>query len=75
MGSTACAETGRSEFPEVLLTVQMNRFFSQHPQVVHWAVLMINQPERQFDAGIRAESAYLVKAAFSDFGPQLESND
>ena len=53
--STGCAETGSSEFPVVLLEVQMHpdpgfhhrlaaqtyRFLQQQPQVEHWAVLVI----------------------------------
>ena len=52
---TGCAETGSSEFPMVLLEVQMHpdpgfhhglaaqtyRFLQQQPQVEHWAVLVI----------------------------------
>jgi predicted transposase YdaD len=53
--TTGCAETGSPEFPVVLLEVQMHpdsgfhhrlaaqtyRFLQQHPQVEHWAVLVI----------------------------------
>jgi len=58
--STGCAETGSPEFPVVLLEVQMHpdpgfhhrlaaqtyRFLQQHPQVEHWAVLVITPHNR-----------------------------
>ena len=58
--STGCAETGSPEFPVVLLEVQMHRdpgfhhrlaaqtyrFLQQHPQVVHWTVLVITPHDR-----------------------------
>jgi predicted transposase YdaD len=58
--STGCAGIGSSEFPVVLLEVQMHpdpgfhhrlaaqtyRFLQQHPQVEHWAVLVITPHSR-----------------------------
>ena len=58
--TTGCAETGSPEFPIVLLEVQMHpdsgfhhrlaaqtyRFLQQHPQVEHWAVLVITPHNR-----------------------------
>ncbi|MCP9823700.1 DUF2887 domain-containing protein [Cyanobium sp. L1E-Cus] len=58
--TTGCAETGSPEFPVVLLEVQMHpdpgfhhrlaaqtyRFLQQHPQVEHWAVLVITPHNR-----------------------------
>jgi len=58
--NTGCAETGSPEFPVVLLEVQMHRdtgfhhrlaaqtyrFLQQHPQVVHWTVLVITPDDR-----------------------------
>jgi len=58
--STGCSETGSAEFPVVLLEVQMHpdpgfhhrlaaqtyRFLQQHPQVEHWAVLVITPHNR-----------------------------
>ena len=58
--TTGCVETGSPEFPVVLLEVQMHpdpgfhhrlaaqtyRFLQQHPQVEHWAVLVITPHNR-----------------------------
>ena len=58
--STGCGETGSPELPVVLLEVQMHpdpgfhhrlaaqtyRFLQQHPQVEHWAVLVITPHNR-----------------------------
>ena len=58
--TTGCAETGSPEFPVVLLEVQMHpdpgfhhrlaaqscRFLQKHPQVKHWAVLVITPHSR-----------------------------
>ena len=58
--TTGCAETGSPEFPVVLLEVQMHpdsgfhhrlaaqtyRFLQKHPQVEHWAVLVITPHNR-----------------------------
>jgi predicted transposase YdaD len=76
--STGCGETGSPAFPVVLLEVQMHpdpgfhhrlaaqtyRFLQQHPQVEHWAVVVIT-PHRRLSLGpIQALQLFLRQVAW-----------
>ncbi|WP_255001301.1 DUF2887 domain-containing protein [Cyanobium sp. Alchichica 3B3-8F6] len=76
--STGCGETGSPAFPVVLLEVQMHpdpgfhhrlaaqtyRFLQQHPQVEHWAVVVITPHSRLSLGPTQALQLFLRQVAW-----------